>query len=303
MRFFDRVWKVTIFRSTGAALTPSSPGGAVDLNPLAVDHATALEITEMRIKGSIEKKLIKNPNTCALTIFNLAERTRSFLKERPLTAKIEAGHDGILRHLYLGDIRFADSDLKDETWETKLVIKDGGRAFAGGFITKSYSKNTPVRTIVRDCAGAMGLQLPAQLESNADLSAGIPRGVTLDGPAEHHLTELLAPYGFGWSLQNGILQTLREDQVRDNEAFIVNEDDAALIGSPEYKVPQKEGQPNLLQFKTLLWPELQPGSKVDMRTLAVRGLHKLVMVKHDFDSDSEDEWVTACEATIFTGAA
>jgi hypothetical protein len=307
MRFWGRVCKLTIFRSNGSALTPTKPGGAVDLNPLAIDRATALEIESdgqgLRIVGAIEKKLVKNPNTCELMAFNLNQATRTFLRERPLTVKVEAGHDNVLRHMYLGDVRFAFSEKEDgTTWKTKIILKDGGRAYANGKISKAYGKNTPVITIVRDCAGAMGLTLPAALEADPALKAGVPRGVTLDDDAQIHLTEHLAPYGYGWSMQNGILQTLRSDQVRDDQAYVVDEDTAGLMGSPQYSVPQKESKPTKLNFKTILWPEIQPGVKVDMRSREVRGLHKVVEVKHDFDTDG-DAWETSCEATVFSASA
>jgi hypothetical protein len=106
---------------------------------------------------------------------------------------------------------------------------------------------------------------------------------------------LLAPYGFGWSTQNGILQVIREDQFRDNEVLVVDEENTGLIGTPRYSVPKKEGKPAKLEFKNLLWASLQPGAKVDMRTRAARGLHKVASVKHTLDSES-DEWTTSVEA-------
>lgn len=297
-RFFGRVWKVSLFRSNGDAITPRTPGGGIDLNPLAFDHATAIEITELDIACSITKKLVKNPNTCELTIYNLAESTRAFIKERPLTVKIEAGHDAVLRHVFLGDIRFASSELTDATtWETTIHLKDGGRAFANGFLSKAYAKNTPVRTLLKDAAAAMGLTLPSNLDDVSNFNARIPRGHTVDADAEKELTRLLAPYGFGWSIQNGSLQVMRSDQVRDDNAYIVDEATAGLIGSPQYSVPQKESKPTKLDFKTLLWPEMIPGVKVDMRTRAARGLHKVIEVKHNFRTDG-DQWETSCEATV-----
>jgi hypothetical protein len=165
MSFFGRVWRVTILRTNGAVL-----------DPRAFDDATGLEITELDIKAEIEKKLEKNPNTCNLTIYNMSELERALVKELPLTVKLEAGYDGSLELLYLGDVRFASSDQTDETsWETKIHLKDGGRAFAGAFVSRSYKRGTPVGTIVREVAGTMGLVLPPNLDGIADMRAGIPR--------------------------------------------------------------------------------------------------------------------------------
>lgn len=303
MRFFDHQWKVTIFPPSAAAVPSSASRVAPDLSPRAIDLGGAIEVTELDIKASIEKKLIKNPNTCELSIFNLPESDRALFKLRPITIKLEAGYDGTLKHLYFGDVRFSNSELTDDgvTWETKIHIKDGGRAFAGGFLTKAYKSGTPVLTIVRDAAAAMGLTIPPELEQVAALRGGIPRGFSADGPAQEELTRWLSPYDIGWSIQNGIIQTLREDQVREGEAFIVDEDSAALIGSPSYDVPQRENEKHRtkLNVKTLLWPEIQPGSRLEMRARAVRGPHKVVAVRHELDTAGET-WDTSMEAVILS---
>ena len=295
MKYFGRVWRATIFRPDGSALRPAAPGENVDLNPLSIDPVTALVIDmDFRMTFAVEKKLEKNPNTCDMTIYNLADATRALVKQRPLSVKLEAGYDGVLRHVFTGDIRFSDSILKDTTWETKLQLKDGGRAYANGFCSKTFSKGTRLSVALRDIAKEMGLELPPNVKDARDLNVQIAKSLTVDEPARDALTRELAARGYSWSIQNGLLQILKDTEVREDYAFIIN-DESAMVDTPAYATPDKKGGKPKLTFKTLLRPELQPGSKVDMQAREVRGFHKIIALKHSGDTD-EAEWWTTCEA-------
>src|SRR5262249_41134255 len=148
-------------------------------------------------------------------------------------------------------------------WETKLQIADGQRAYSHARMSKSYQKPISVLTVLQDAAASMGLKLPPEAEQSPDLQQALATGISMHGPTRDVLTKLLAPYGFGWSIQNGRLQILADDQISQATAILIDEE-AGMIGSPEHSVPSKPGDPSDMSFDVLLYPEILPGGMVDV---------------------------------------
>ncbi len=293
MRLFNRVCHVTIYRPDGQPL--DRPAGFADRNPSFFETlANGIEVRDLDVTFDIQKSISKEPNTCEITILNLNETTRSIVtKTRPLTVRIDAGHDGVARQMALGNVKYGDTSLKEVDWETKLQLADGGRAFSNARATKSYKSGTPLKTILKDAAGAMGLTLPTNAVNASSLNTRIPKGATLDGLMRDELTRLLAPLGYGWSIQNGQLQILGDNEVRNDTRRVISAA-TGLIGSPSFSPPTKKDKRHLT-FQTLLYPELQPGASILMDSQFVKGAFKLLKVSHKGDTRG-DEWTTECEA-------
>jgi hypothetical protein len=284
LRLFKRSAKLT-------AIIPSSVKGEW-FSP----QANAIEISEMRIQFEIEKDLTKHPNKCNITIFNLAESTRKVFEKKPLLLHLEAGHDGVLRKLFDGDLRYAASELKETDWETKLQCGTGARAFADARVSRSFKSGVPIATVLKEAAGTMGLSVPPEVLQTIGLDQ-FSSGVVLQGPTRDELTRVLAPYGYNWSIQDNKLQILRDDDVQPGSAVVVNPSNG-LIGSPEVSVPEREGTKKgnspTVKFKCLLYPILAPGILVALQSRAVTGSYKITKVTHKGDTHADD-WVTEVE--------
>ena len=254
----------------------------------------AVEIVDLRVQFSVEKHLQSEPNTATVTITNAARTTRSFLETKPLIVQIAAGYDGVTRHLFTGDLRFGSSTKQGTEWITELQLGDGDRAHRHARVARSYAPGTPVSTALRECAEAMGLDLPAPLVTSPELATQFSAGVSLSGPARDEMTKLLAPYGYHWSIQDGKLVILRDTDVRADQALVVSED-TGMLGSPEFGAPEKPDATPRLTVRTLLYPEVTPGGKISVQSRAVTGLYKITRVTHSGDSHG-DEWVTEIEA-------
>ena len=284
-----RACRITIWQQTGVGFVGQNPaffeelGNGIEIEP------------PFRVQFKVEKHLGSDPNTAEVVITNLSEHTRTAFNRRPLRVRIEAGHNDTSRLLFVGDVRPGSrSTLEGTDWETKLLLGDGSRAFAGARVSRTYKPGVPIRNIIRDAAAAMDLKLPDNLEIDSQLSTHSATGEGLSGHASDELTRLLAPYGYTWSFQSGVLRALRyEDVVHEDNAWLIDKE--VLVGSPEPGVPDKSGKPPLTKFKTTLYPELQPGDKVELRSRGVSGLHRLENVSHEGDTRG-DPWHTECEA-------
>lgn len=299
-RLFKHAWKVTAYRAAPVGAGSSTRGNAAYFDTLP----NGLEITKLRIEYQVEKNLASEPNTCEVTITNCNEGTRAYLAQKPLVLRLDAGYeqDGGPRHLFTGDVTHAYSRRDGTEWKTIIQLGDGARATRNARVNRSFKAGTPIQTVVREVAAGMGLVVPKNIDVSPELQRQYAAGVQIFGSAADELTRLLAPLGYAWSIQDGKLQTLKELEAGPNRAHLISKD-TGLIESPEYATPSKsdlkKGKPLTLGFKTLLYPQLTPGNKLDVRSSAVNGIFRADRVTHTGDSHG-DEWVTEVEATPVT---
>ena len=254
-------------------------------------------IRDLRIQFAVKKSGGKSPNTCELQLTNLAPQTRAEVEGKGIVVSIAAGHDGAPRHLFTGDVRVAYSQIEDSEWITTIHLAEGGRAFGQARVKpKCYRPGTPVATILKDVAASMGLELPREITASPDLRTQFATGYSLEGPSRDELTRLLAPFGYGWSIQNGRLQVLRDSDVAVGVAREISED-KGMIGSPKFDTPSKK-QTRKLSVPVLLYPELTPGGAIIVRSASINGNFKITELTHQGDThdDGPDSWTTNVEA-------
>lgn len=250
----------------------------------------------MRVQFRVHRSLTKHPNTCDITITNLAATSRVDLETKPLLVVLNAGYDNNLKLLYTGDLRFGMTKQEGASWETLLQLGDGDCMHRWSRVNKSYKDGTSVRTVLRDAARSMGLVLPKNLDSDKSLDRSFPTGTTSHGPTRDELTRLLSPFGYHWSIQNGVLHVLRDDEPGSSTPFAIDEAHG-MIGTPEFGSPPRSGKPPHMTIKNLLYPELTPGSLVYLTSKVKTGMFRLELVKHTGDThgSGDTSWTTTVE--------
>lgn len=283
---FDRVWRVTVYRPKAGAFFDDVPNG--------------LEIEQLRVEFKIEKNLEAKPNTSEITITNLGPDSRKAICEKPQIVRLDAGYskDAGARHVYTGDLRHGYSKQENTEWLTVLQCGDGSRAYASARVNRSYGPRTSVLTVLRDAATSLNLVLPRNVEVSAELQRQFTKGYQLYGQAADELARLLAPFGYSWSIQDGRLQVLKDEETRADRAYLISVK-TGLLGSPEFQTPSaadnKKGRAATLSFRTQLYPQLTPGAKVDVQAEAIKGTFRIEKVTHTGDSHG-DAWQTDVEA-------
>lgn len=303
-RFFDRVWKVSAFR-TG----PSK--GFVGEHPEWFNpQPNLLEISQLRVQFKIQKHLNKDPNTCELKVTNCNPSTRSQLAQTPLVIRIDAGHvqDAGARHLFTGNLRngFSKQENNGTDWTTVCELGDGAAMFDGARVNKSFARGTPAIDVIRTCAAAMGIVLPKELLLNSDLLKQYQTGRALYGRAADEMTRLLAPFGYTWSIQDGRFVALRDDQAAPGTALVISQD-TGMIGSPTFATPSasaiKKNKPPKLTVKTILYPQVTPGFLVSVQSAEIDGIFRAERVTHIGDSHGSQDWITEVECTAVNAMA
>lgn len=289
-RLFKKIAKVTVWRDK----IPTSPTSYVSKQLVPGQQ---LEITDLRIRFRVERSLTKTPNQADIYLYNMAAATRTDLETKPLTVQLDAGYDDVARLLFIGDLHFGMSQQQPPDWETLLQVGDGDRAYNHARCNRSYPAGTTVRTVLQNAASSMGLTLPKNLDSDPALDTKFVRGSASHGPVRDELTRLLAPYGYHWSVQNGKLQVLRDDEVSSVNPRPIDQDHG-MIGSPEFGSPPKSGKPPHMRVKMLLYPELTPGDLVQLTSISKNGKFRIEKVRHSGDTHGDD-WTTEIEIQPF----
>jgi hypothetical protein len=255
-----------------------------------------LEITDLRIKFKVERSLTKNPNQADLRIYNLAEATRVDLETKPLAVQITAGYDGENHLLFDGDLRFGMSELNDATWESLLQLGDGDRTYANARVaSRSYRPGTTVRTILTDVARSAGAVLPKRLGQDPLLDTPYDAGYAAHGFVRDQLDNLLASYGYQWSIQNGQLEVLRDDQVAGADAILIDKDHG-MIGTPKFGSPPRSGKPPHMTVSKQLDTGIFPGCTVSLKSRDKSGLFRAERVRHIGDNKIGNmDWRTEVE--------
>lgn len=292
MNLYDRICKVTMMRTV---LTETEQRFFLPL-------PDSIEVTDLRMQFDIKKSLGKTPNSCELKITNLSPRTRAEVEGPPdgLVCRIAAGHNGVARHLFTGDVRLASSLKEGADWITTLQLADGGRAYGNARANRTYRAGTSMITVLKDAAKSMGLELPKELLDDPAMRAQFAAGTTLSGGLRDELTRVLAPFGYGWSIQDGQLTVLRDEDTVGVEREI--SEGTGMIGSPAFsptKKTKKKAASAKMHASSILYPELTPGGRVSVIARATDGRFKISEVTHKGDTHG-DEWTTEIEAKEIT---
>jgi hypothetical protein len=253
-----------------------------------------LKITELKAVFNVSKSTKPEPNTASLSIYNLNEDHRKQIEAKPtVPVSITAGYKDKSSLIFLGNLREVVSSREGADIITSISSGDGEKKKRTGKISKSYPKKTPIKTVIKDLAKAVGLGegnlekaiATAKLKSTSDLL--LPGGYVVKGNAARELTWLLYSSGLEWSIQNGALQILTKKASLQTTAIKLTPN-TGLLGSPS------QDSKGILKAECLLIPYLDPGRLVVVESEFVNGQFRIENV--NYSGDTFGEWKAAIEA-------
>lgn len=286
-QLFDRKCAVTLVKPIKGSFTQTDPKNAI-------------EITDLRMSFTIEKKLQKSPNTAEIVIYNLAAQTRALVQVKPLHVRLIAGYGSDVRVMWTGDMTFSDSKHNGVEWVTTIEVGNGVRAFNYARVNRTFAPSrggtgTTSMDVIKDIATSMGMGVVVPAELKAQLTQTQNRqSLSVRGPARAALDRIL-PKGVEWSIQDNQIQLLRKNEPRTNEAWLINES-SGMVGTPEYSPPKKPGEKATLNVRTLLHADIIPGHKIKVQSDGINGgVFRVEAIKHRGDTASQ-EWYSEIEA-------
>ena len=243
----------------------------------------ALVVRDLRCSFKVEKNLGKEPNTATVSVFNLNAESRAMVQKAPLYVRIDAGYDGNVERLFVGELRWGQSIKQPARWETSLDLADGERSFRFGRVNRSFLGGVSALDAVREAAKGMGLTPQISPANLLLLRRQYPGGLSMHGPAHQELTRALTPFGLTWSIQDGELQIQSSEETRVDMAVVISEA-TGMLGSPEFAVPENPKKSPTLHVRCQLKPALRPGGRVMVDSRSIKGLFKVIRVVHVGDT-------------------
>ncbi len=276
---FDRRIRVTLAKPVKGSFNKSEPNG--------------FEVTALDMEFKIEKKLQKNPNTAQVVLYNLNESSRAFCEKKPLHVRLDAGYGTNIHRLWIGDMTFSSSRLDGTTWKTTIEIANGERAYNHARCNRSFQKasatsKTTNLDIINEVANAMEMSINTPQEVFDQLrNKAIQHAKAIRGPARNSLDKILKAEGLEWSIQDNVIQILKPEQLRSDQAHLINQS-TGMVGSPEYNAPKKPGEKAVVKIRVLLHAGLVPGQKIKLESDSVTGVFRLEAVTHTGSTFSKE---------------
>jgi len=274
-------------------------------------------IQNLRMTFDIKKTSTSDYNTGKIEIYNLNKNNRQAVNDTDMTVTVTAGYQGNVGTLYIGDITFANSQIKRP--ETVLTIEsnDGHRTVHQLKFPCSYGAGISGKQIIKDIVKKSGIGVKnVKWEQLPD--ANYIQGFTYRGMAKQLLDNVCDYIGLEWSIQDGQFQFLVSGHPNQNKVISLTPD-TGLIGSPQgiedigreilrdtkgalkiakhnFKAFQKTKQRRLashgLRVDSLLIPSAEPGGVVEVTSEKYdTALWRIIDVHHTGDTHGDD-WKT-----------
>jgi len=275
----------------------------------AIVTVGTLRVSGLRTQFRIEKTGQPEPNKLTLSLTNLSPDSRGKLTDQAESSGVavifEAGYAGTKQSpatteiIFTGTARLVSHSRQGPDWVTKIQSGDGVQAYKSARFVGSFAPGSKRATLAEEAAKKLGLplgNLKERLKAH-DFTGALTEfvnGFAAAGNAAEQLTELLAPVGLGWSIQDGQIQVLSDDETTAAQAVLLAPT-SGLIGSPEI------GEKGVVKLKSLLQPGLRPGRKIEVRASAVKGFFRADRVVHVGDTHGA-EWYSEVEARRLPGA-
>jgi len=249
---------------------------------------------------SVVKTSEKEPNESSCTLYNLNEETRRAIEDKYIYCVIYGGYEEEYKLIGMGNISKVKHSYDSATVSTEITFEDGSNQYRDSRINKTYPSGTTYYKILKDISNSMGLPDPKILD--VDETAVITNSHTLFGSSAKYLKEYCYKNGVRYSIQNNKLIIKKDDTAITSNAFVISEE-TGLVGSIEKTItkihkkynktrkPLKKPTPksiaarnrsiaeatqkfetkqydkeHKLQFKTLMIPEIIPGSYLQIQS-------------------------------------
>lgn len=297
---FDRIYKITLG-------VQGSDGVVIE----GKARSNGLQVT-----FDIVKDLTQKTNKCKLSIKNLNDITAKLLEKEDTICILEVGYsqDIGLRRIFIGWVTQCTTTVDANSGEvtTSLELADGQIAIRDTVVSVSYAEAVSRQKVIEDIAKEMGLNLKI-----ADDCVFLPvaNGFSFIGKGATCLDKICDGTGCSWSIQNNIIQVIKDGNSNGERYGYVFSAGTGLIGFPQRIItaPKKTDSNTATESKkaktnkdetkekragwkitTLLQPTLNPADIIRVESKIITGWFKVETLRHVGDYNGQN-WYTEME--------
>lgn len=222
------------------------------------------DLSELQFKFQVHQRDIQTPNTAVIRVYNLSDKTAQEIQKEYTRVILQAGYqtdpfgvifDGTIKQVRRGRENPTDTYLD-------ILASDGDKALNFGVTNTSLAAGATPADQVDAHAAALG-QYDVTKGFIGELPKdALPRGKVLYGMAADGLRDLMAGFGFTYSIQNGKLNIVEFNGFIPGQAVVLNSK-TGMIGLPEQT---EDG----ITVRCLLNPLLGIGSKLQINEKSVQ---------------------------------
>jgi hypothetical protein len=251
----------------------------------------------LRVEFDVQRDTTPYPNNASVRIYNLSpDHRESLTRAKEVTCQIEAGYEQT-QQIFLGALRRGVNTSESgqgRDYVTSFEAGDGEKETQTATINKSYTKGTPISTVLNAFADALGVgkgnltqhALAAKLTSGKTL----PSALTISGPVVEEMSAFARSLELSWSIQDGALQILSIDQPSVPGSAVLLTPDTGLIEQPKLSVDKDTGK-DVVVARSLLQPRLIPGALFRVDSETVTGSFAVRKSRHVGDTRGQSWYV------------
>ena len=276
MLYFDRVCKVVI------------------------EGDKVITIENSKIQFEIIKSKNAKENTAKVEIYNLAPNTRKLITEQEALVRIFAGYaqnKGLIE-IGQGDISKVKHNRDKTGVVTEIYMAEGLRKIRDNPISISFSSKSKLKL-----ANVLGnLRRFTFRLIDVDDSKIIDNGYSDLGFLDQVLNNLSQHFGFGWSVQNGVITIKGTKKSVANEIMLLTPSSGLILHPESIKqvsrrlekssITKQDRKINSVQ--ALLQPHLQVYDIIAIESQDLKGKYEIQKITHKGDTRGND-WYSDME--------
>ena len=254
-------------------------------------------IRDNRIAFRVFKSDTPDTNSLAVSVYNLAQNSRSLLESTENTITLLCGYaDEELKQVGIGNIAKGLTEYLHPNVVTSAEAGDGLVTLRETRVQLSYASSVSVRQVIQDIARSMGLEIRP---TTANFSGQYRQGWAFSGNARDALKQVTDRFNLEYSVQNNELQIVNAKQPASEQVYLISPE-TGLLGSPQIRdevlgVQQGAKENAGIDVTLLLNPAIEPASIVSVSAREYENIqYRVKTVEHQGDTRGL-EWYTKLE--------
>lgn len=202
--------------------------GKAGSSGVEIGAKTASQPMPLHIAFSLQKSDLETQNSGKLTIWNLNDQHLAVLNQKDCALSLRAGYGNHLSLIFAGIISIASTSIDGADRKTEIEVIDNLVEIRDTYVSVAYIGKVNWKTIFDAVAAQMGVAI--EYSYNASF-VDVSNGYTYVGLAKNILSKGCDCCGLSWSLQNGVLQVKKPNDVMSKSVYVLNKA-SGLIGIP-----------------------------------------------------------------------